>query len=122
MELALGWGKTLDYYSEQILDPWSVQVPAAHAASLPPAAARSQFESTAASLTVGHSIISSSTFTDGKKEVIKNSDMQIRKNSRNVRHLSPIILLITSQCEGLPLSTGSLIIVCICPHFSQSNQ
>lgn len=60
-----------------------------------------------------------------KKGVLKNSaqnSMQIRKNSRNLCHLSPIILLITSHCERLPLSTGSLIIHCICPHFPQSNQ
>lgn len=60
-----------------------------------------------------------------KKGAIKNSaqsDMQIRKNSRYLCHLSPIILLITSHCERLALSTGSLIIHCICPHFPQSNQ
>ena len=45
-----------------------VQVHATHAASLPSSAARSQFESTAqASHTVGHSIISDSTFTDEKR-------------------------------------------------------
>lgn len=60
-----------------------------------------------------------------KKGVLKNSaqnGMQVRKNSRNLCHLPPIILLITSHCERLPLSTGSLIICCICPHFPQCNQ
>lgn len=50
------------------VESWSIQVHATHAASLPPVAAHSQFESTTqASHTVGHSIISDSTFTDEKR-------------------------------------------------------
>lgn len=124
--MALSQKTTLDYATEQILDLASVQVQPHMLLHFPPSAACSQFESTTrASHTIGHSIISASTFTDEKrshKELCAKKDTQITKNSRNLCHLSPIILLITSHCEGLPLSTGSLIIQCICPHFPQPNQ
>lgn len=99
---------------------------AVHAVSHLYSQARTQFETTTQTRhAVGHGIISVSTLAMKKKKVIKNlvqNDMQIEQNSRNLCHLSPIILLITSHCGGLLPSAEALIIQCICPHFPKPNQ